>query len=420
MKSKRFADILCLLMFKIVNEVLYMRLTSKLYPYSGLTYEPVLYKAVVSYVLFFVLCALPRKEKNISSYLLSIYLIFTMIPLLSLYWQSDRSTTYIIFCVIAYLILHIVCYLPNNKKATIFKIGNVFNRVSIRQILIWIIFQLLVLFVLVYGVADLRALNLYNVYEVRGERSFKGIIGYIINWLPYALTPCLFCISLNKRKWGGVFFAVFIQFYLFLFTGSKTTLFSVGLVMTSYMLVFYNRSIIRGWSLILSGISVFTAIIYTFFGELMPYAIIPVRLLSIPASISNNHYNFFSVNEKLKFAENFIGRILGIKSPYDIFSTYLVSTGSANANTGLWGDAYDNGGFICMVAYAIILAMILRYIDRIYYHFSEDKACVFVGILTYTMIYLNDGTLTAVMITGGLFINIFVLLQLLNGRKNLR
>ena len=145
----------------------------------------------------------------------------------------------------------------------------------------------------------------------------------------------------------------------------------------------------------------------------MPFAIFPIRLLTIPAVISNNHYDFFSQNQKLYFAENIIGRLLGIESPYEISSTFLVSRGGANANTGLFGDAYDNGGFLMMLFYSIIFVVILRYIERIYNRYKGDNRAlpVFVGVLTYSMIYLNDGSLTALLITGGLIINIFVLMQ---------
>ena len=66
-----------------------------------------------------------------------------------------------------------------------------------------------------------------------------------------------------------------------------------------------------------------------------------------------------------------------------------------------------------MLLYASIFVLIFRYIERIYNLYQGDKKTlpVFVGVLTYSMIYLNDGSLTALLITGGLIINIFVLMQ---------
>ena len=112
-------------------------------------------------------------------------------------------------------------------------------------------------------------------------------------------------------------------------------------------------------------------------------------------------------------AENFIGRLLGIKSPYDMPASFIISGTSSNANTGYLGDAYDNGGIIVMIIYTIVLALILRYIDRIYFSNGGYKRSlpVYVGILTYSMLYINDGSLTALILTGGLIFNIIVLSQ---------
>lgn len=123
---------------------------------------------------------------------------------------------------------------------------------------------------------------------------------------------------------------------------------------------------------------------------------------------------FFSTNPKLHFAENIIGRILGIKSPYSKLAMYLISGvygKTASYCTGYLGDSYDNGGFAIMIVYSIILALIFRLIDKIYKEVSNetrDQQAMFVGILTYSMIYLNDGTLTALLATGGLVLVLFL------------
>lgn len=413
MKDK-ITTLLCLLIYKVSYEIIYAKVSSILFAYSGLTWHPVIWKCVISYVIFFCLVLLPERKETVTKHLLNIYFIFTIIPMLSLFWQSNRSTNYIIMCSVCYLIMHMGCYLGNEKKATrIVVVGNFFEKVNISSILIATTLILILLFSIRYGLADFRAVNLENVYSVRAEREFSGIWGYMINWMPYAIVPCIMCIGLYRKSKSQIIIAVVIQFYLFLFTGSKTTLFSIALILVSYFLAANRKNFVNWWAVTLSGLNAITTVIFLGIGELMPFAIFPIRLLTIPASISNNHYDFFSNSPKLYFAENIIGRLFGIKSPYDTFSTYLVSTGSSNANTGLLGDAYDNGGFFVMLLYSVIFVLIFRYIERIYNQYRGDKRAlpVFIGVLTYSMIYLNDGSLTALLITGGLVINIFVLMQ---------
>lgn len=409
--KKKSLNVCFLLLYRIIYEVFYIKITSKIFAYSYLDYQPNVPKAVLSYGVFFLVLLIPRKKDSVSRYLLDIMLMFTMIPIMSLYWQSNRPTPYFLMCVCCYCLLSLVCYLPEHIRGRRVFWRSCPMRLHMVKSLAVILAVLFGMFILTFGLADLRALNLYQVYEVRGERNFSGIWAYLVNWIPYAMIPCLLCISLAKKNRGFVVLAVCMQCYFFLFSGSKTALLSVGLIIMSYFFVEKGIDFITCWTVALTLLQAAAAFIYVYLGELMPFALIPVRLLSIPASISFRHYVFFSKNPKLYFAENFIGKLLGIKSPYNVFSTYLLGDG-ANSNTGFLGDAYDNAGFLCMAAYSLILGLIFRYIDGVSYHSQKKYLPVFVGILTYTMIYLNDGTLTAVMLTGGLFINMFVLRQM--------
>lgn len=397
--------ILCV--YKIIYEYIYAMYVSPVFYSSKLVYTPNFEKAVISYIVFAgLLFIIPAKLKKPSDYLLNIFFVFTIIPILSQYWEANRATAYMLMCSASFFVLCMICKYSGKKKIFKFSIGVQINIVVILAI---IIVSAIGIMTVKFGFADLRALNLYNVYEVRAERSYSGIDGYLINWLPYSLVPALICISVYKKKWNYTFLAIAAQLYLFLFTGSKTTLFSIGLILFSYWLSCKKRNFVFGWSASLTLLSIATTILYKGFGSLMPFGIFPVRLQTIPSSISFNHYDFFSSNPKLHLSETFIGRFFGMESPYNMQSTYLVSSGGGNANTGYLGDAFDNGGLVLMIIYSVILGMLLIYVDSLYAKCTREHLPVFVGLLTYTMIYLNDGSLTSALITGGLIINILIL-----------
>ncbi len=80
------------------------------------------------------------------------------------------------------------------------------RKVDIVALVALVIGGLMILITMEYGFADSKAMNLYLVYEVRENRSFTGIYGYIINWIPYALVPWLLCMSLYLKRWGYVIF----------------------------------------------------------------------------------------------------------------------------------------------------------------------------------------------------------------------
>ena len=407
--NKRKLAVISLVSYRIIYEIIYASVVSPIFAYMGLIYEPSAYKLVLSYLIFaLIIYIMPINRSSISSHLLSVFLVFTIVPLFAFYWQANASSLFFIYCSISFLILVILTNMPILiKKEIKLVIGKEpHNKIDIVFWQMAVICLLLLLLTLKYGLADFRALNLYDIYEVRGSRSFTGIYGYIINWIPYALIPCLLCTALYMKRVGYVVFSIIVQLYMYLFVGSKTALFSIGLILAAYFFVKRRMNFVFSWSIFLTGLSIVTLLIWSIFSDLMPFAIFPTRLLSIPASISFEHFEFFSNNEKLFFCENFIGRLLNIESPYNMISTYLVADGKSNHCTGFLGDAYDNGGFMVMIMYSVILSIILRYIDGVFCRIGcpEDKLPMFVAILTYSMIYLNDGTLTALFITGGLFI----------------
>lgn len=409
--KNRNAVYLILIVYRVIYEYIYAYYVSPLFSYAHLVYTPNWGKMVVSYVLFTILLlALPKKFERPSEYLLNIFFMFTIIPVLAMYWQMDKATAYILVCFISFLILCFInrYFIRNRSFKPLLKES---ISINISSILSVVVICSMLLLTVRYGVADLRALDIHNVYSIRGERSFTGLWAYLINWLPYSFIPALMCISLYEKKYAYTFLAVIAQVYLYLFTGSKTTLFSVGLVLFSYYIAKKKINFAFAWGGALCVLNGVTTFLYGAFNHIGLFDIFPVRLLSIPPQCTFMHYDFFSVNRKLYLCETFIGRVFGLKSPYDKFSTYLVNSyGDANANTGYLADAYDNGGFIFMIIYSVILAWILRYIDSVYERGNKERLPVFVGLFTYTMIYLNDGSLTAALVTGGLIINIVICL----------
>lgn len=399
-----FLFVINFVIFKIFNEIIYSGIVSRIFEYSGLIYEPNFYKCVLSYLIFFaLLIVIPKNFSKTSSYLINIIFIFTITPLLSFYWQSDSSTIYIVFCTLSFALTCLLLKLniKVKRKRSLLKL------ISIEYTLIFIIVIFLVAFSLAYGFPDFRALNFQNVYSVRGERTYTTAWGYLINWIPSAFIPSLMCISMYKNKRILTFLTIMIQVYMYLFTANKTVLFSVALILISFYIIRKNKNFSISWIWILMISQAIAAIVYWSFGTIDLISIVPVRLSNIPAQISFDHYNFFSLNQKLYFSETIIGRLLGIESPYPVFSTYLVSRSKiANANTGYLGDAYDNGGFILMIIYSMIVGFVLRFVDRI----SIPKLLpVFVSVLTYSMIILNDAPLLTTLLTGGLTLNILIL-----------
>lgn len=395
---------LFILLYKINYEIIYFSSVSKYYLKNGLRYTPSLIKLFLSYLFFTITYITKVKNyKHISTYLIDLLLIFTIIPILSMYWQGDKSTEYTVYIIISYMILNLVISTNRKAKKLQFHIN-----IKIETILIIITTISLIIFIYKYGFADFRALILENVYLIRNERNYDNIWKYIINWLPKSIIPCMIVIYNYKRKYLLEIVVIMMQFYLYLYTGNKTILFSIVLI--NIVIIFSKkREHFLVYMCIFLSFAIFVgSILANIFNNFVLLSITPMRLSSVPAMISYDHFEFFSKNEKLWFVETFIGRIFNIKSPYPVFSTFLVSANpNSNANTGYLGDAYANGGFLVMVFYSILLGYIFSYIDKLQKKTQYRE--ILIGVFSYSIIILNDGSLTATLITGGLLFSLIIM-----------
>lgn len=401
-KATRWSIVFSLLTFKIIYEIVYINFISPVFAYSGLIYTPDIPKCILSYVVYIILIMLlPRNMSRVSTYLIGIYFVFAIAPIISFYWLRSESTYYMLLCSISFLVLSIIA--SKQKKAI--KIIRL-RDIKIDGLLIVACVSVLLLLTIKYGLADMRALHFSNVYEVRSERTYASILKYLINWVPYSFVPCIVGISLYYKKKLPLIFAIGLQGYLYFFTANKTVLFSIVLILASYYISKRRKNIYFVWSFVLIGIQLFSVFANLYLNMIEPISIVPVRLLVIPSQLSFEHFNFFSENQKLFFSESIIGRIFNIQSPYSEFSTFMLGHNGSNANTGYLGDAYDNGGAIVMLLYSLLIGKIIQFVDRIS---TSSSLPVFVSILTYTMIALLDMPFLVTLMTGGLALNIIIL-----------
>ena len=402
-------NILLMLILKAVYEIVFALVTSTLYEYIGLWYEPNYEKMVWSYVLAIaVIIIIPNNNKKPSNYLIYIFYYFTLLPLLSLYWQQDQATEYIVYCVISFVILCASTAFFGMKMSD--KRIHIIHKNIDLYFWIYIFSFIFVLFTIaLYGIPNLGALDFANIYSIRAEKNYTGIGGYIINWLPKVFIPSLMGLSLFYKKRFSMLIAVFLQFFMFLTTANKTIYFSIFFILGIYFIItVFSEKCMYFLALGLAALHALGVLLLNRFGNIFLFSTISYRLSAVPANVSYQHYIFFSENKKLYFSENFIGRLLGIESPYDEAASYMLGYKGSNSNTGVFGDAYDNGGFIVMIIYMIILSIILAYIDRKYASAHNPKLlATVVSILSYSIIGLNDTSLTIVLFTGGL---VFILL----------
>ena len=411
LKMRSSTLIVVLFLYKTVIELIYIFRISPLYDYYGLQLNMNFISfAISSIYLIIIIILMPKDKKMPSSFLYLIFTIFLTIPTISYYWLNDQSHVYTFFLVLSCIIISLILRLKR------ISIGN--NLKSPRQILgIIFIFYIFISIYLIFkrGGVDLRALNFMTIYKMRSEASLPKVLGYIVNWCAKAFSPFYFGYFYYNNNKKGILLVAILQLLLYLSFGVKAFLFSLGLLIlcicaskrNKFEITFTNSFT---WLILTSIIIDILGIT----GSLRNT--IPFRMVFVPSQIQYQYFEFFKNRDKMLFADGIIGKLLSIESPFNMPVPYVISNyfyhdgGASSSNTGIFADAYANGGFLMMLFFAVLLGLIFYIIDSIS---SKIPPYITVAAFSYIMFVFNDNSLLTALLTGGIWL-VMILLLLFN------
>lgn len=385
----------------MVLELVYVFQISPTYSYLSLELNINYNKMFFSYFLYFcILYMIPVNKLKPSTYLINILFVLMWIPTSSYFWLNNQKYEYMLLFTFSFIILFLV------KKIRIE--SRIFDERKMEYFfsLLFVVYLLTNLYLVIKaGGIDLRALNFDSVYEVRGDNKVSGFSGYLLNWCSKVFFPFYTVYFINSKKNYLVSITIVCQLLLYFSYANKAFLFSIIFVfMCIYLLrkdlwVNYFPNAITGamlFSLFFNNLRI---------GELLTRTV-PYRLLYVPAQIQFWYFDYFSDNEKLLYGESFLGSILGTHksgpSTSLLINKYFTNiTVESNANTGVFSDAFSNGGGIAMFVTAMIILFLLLLIDS----FSRKiNTTLIVAAFSYSMFILNDTSLLTSLNTGGILL----------------
>lgn len=391
---------------KAILDYVYVNTVNPSYSYMGLIVDTNPSKVIISYlVLVILVLARPRDYSKVSTTILQIHLGIMIVPFLSFYGLGNQSTLFMLMVASSFLIqIMLIRILPNIRVT---KISNA---------------KFIILFVLCgvtlvsYGYLFLsqgisfRALNIYDIYEMRGARNINNMMSRLITWQFRIINPFIAVIGYVKGNRKLLLSGLFLQFFMYLMYPNKEILLSILLIAFTIFMSKRRMQFDKIFIIILSISILVSNFIYKNFNNITPIFLGTVRFLNIPAVIKFWHYDFFSQNSKLYYAEGMIGKVLGLESPYKVASGYLMGT-RGYANSGYIAYAYDNAGYIGMILMSILFVFVLVLINSLT---KKMNPKIVLGLMIYPITLLNDTDLLTLLSTGGLWLLILILLLNIN------
>lgn len=395
-----------LFIYKVVIELVYIISISPIYSYTGLTLNMNFSAFWISLLfLSLIIIFFPKDKSRPSTYLYLIFILFLVIPTFSYYWLNNQSLVYTTFIAISSLIISLFLKIrPVNIFEEIKSANSLLN-------IIFILYLLITLFMIIQrGGIDFRALDLSSIYEIRSEASFSGVLGYLLNWCAKVFCPFFFAYFIYKKNRRKQFLVLILQLLLYLSFGFKAYLFSIGMLIMVVM-VMKKHKFERDFTLGFTGIVIVSYLldVLRLSNDLLNS--IPFRMIFVPAQIQFQYYDFFVNRDKMFFADGLIGKIFSIESPFDRPVPFVIAKyfqdAESNSNTGIFSDAFANGGFIAMLFFAILLALVLYIIDSLTRRIPNYLV---VASFSYMMFVINDNSLLTAFLTGGMGLMIILLL----------
>lgn len=409
-KLSTVKELFLLVLVKILLEISYVFYVGKLYGYYGFVYSLNYYKLFESYLVFTVIfLLLPKNEKSASRIILRFLFLTMIIPTLSFYALADESRVYFYLFSCSFMLTVVICTIFPHISLRRIKLSNKF----LLSLIFMFSFVTYILFIRANGIPSLTALNLSRVYEIRSNIVYNSrLLMYFVFWQIKVINPFLIGFCYYQKKYRGLFIVLIMQLILYLITGHKSILFSPVLVLAVAYILKHNKSIMGLVSkLLVCGISSSLLIFLANISE-WPANLLIRRVLFVPALNYFHYYDFFSSHRQfLYLAEGQIGRLLSIKSPYDMPIVNLIgetyyNNPATSANTGYLGDAYANFGWYGMILFSLILGILLLLIDSFS---SKSELSITMAAMIVPAFSLIESALLTTLLSNGLIISMIII-----------
>jgi hypothetical protein len=397
-----------LLAYKISLDLIYYFIISKVWGYDKMVLNFDFFKWIESNLLLFIVFLMMQKHASkVSSIMTWLLMIFSFVPMLTLYAAKGESRTYMYSVAFFWMIVCLLCRtpsisLPSLKQRGIFFTIGIFSLGLFGALLALIQLQ-----------PSIDVLDPHRIYQIRAKYLQSDAIflsGYIFNWLGYVVFPLFLAYFGIRKRWVETLMVLLLQLLLFSITGLKTFLFGSILLGGVLWVLHRRRPLIWGTLGLTFGV-VCGMISFWLLKDIWISCLLSQRTLFAPAQLSFFYHDFFSNHGLTYLSSHRIFRNF-LEYPYSLDPPHLISTLYFNkpfgsANNGILADGYMNFGLGGLVIWGILLSLLLKLLDSV----SEGKnsKIAIAPILIPSVIGLANSPLFTTLSTHGLMLGILFL-----------
>ena len=405
--------------------MLYVYIIVSYFSYEGYYADISKEKIVLSILFLFLLSLILEKKEKISVSLINALIGFSIIPMLVLFSFQNLSLEYMLYVIFSVLLVMLICKFKFN-----FKLVPIKQIYILTPILVVSFFVILILFWENHKYFNLDISKVYEYRRIISDNTPK-LVEYIYNILFKGLVPLLFLYYLfhlkdNFTKFVLSLFLLIFYTLIFGMTSHKFFLFIIPFM----LLLYFIGNFTRNWNLFFLKfliILLFNLILlYIILGDsninLLIISLFLRRVFFVPAMLNFSYFEFFKEHNFVYFTDSKLlpfRYILGY--PYDLDISHLIGREmfgkpEMGANTGWLGSGYAQAGFLGMILYAVIISLVLKYLDYVSKYLRKEF--IILSFIPYIVVLYLSSDLKTVFITHGLiFYLIFLGILAFNEKK---
>ncbi|MBU2061172.1 MAG: hypothetical protein KKH44_04895 [Bacteroidetes bacterium] len=332
-------------------------------------------------------------------------------PLTSI-WGLDTERSYepVLMTVLSFFLIFFLIEF-NLVKAIRFPYFK--NSRGVINCLAWISVGYLIAWSIISGAVFNINFNPNLVYDFRDENSSMidiGFLNYLNIWTYKFFTIFLFLIALSRRRYFLAGSILLIQVYFYGITAHKLVFF---LPFFAFGVWYYFS---RTKSLIVLPIAYNVIVLIAFFLYLvfqidLIAAMMIRRVFYVPAALSFEWFSFFESNPKTYWSDSILSSFL--EYPYSAKLPFVVGNHllgpELGANNGYVSSGFAQAGYMGVVIYSALLALIVKQLDSI----SKDGVPMWLTVaLTIGPLRtaISDSDLLTAILSHGIFVAFIILI----------
>jgi hypothetical protein len=390
------------IVLKTLFEIAYIYHVSPSFSYSGLVLSINYQKLAESYLVVFVMFLVASWRENTPSTMILIFGLFTgIVPLASIYALQDRSSVFFYMAVASYLMSFVVTALPRIKLAYLRIDSGILLGLCVTFVVSVISLMIL------QGAYRHFTLDLFSIYRYRGELGeliFIGPFKYISHWAPAVFNITLLVWSIHYHNKTLMVLAILLQIFMFGCILEKAILFNFPFVILTYYIIRGRGDIVAlGWLICCIVALGMLEVLVLHQGNIT--TLITRRVMTIPAYFANEYYELFREIGHVYWTNGLLGALYPY--PFADDPPRLVgeaALGSRNtwANNGMFGMGFMEAGFFGMFFYGVLYGFWLYLIDCIAVQRVPVQVAVAMVIVPTGAVATDSDLLTGLLTHGGI------------------